>query len=490
MKLSFLLILFSLSAQAITVGSKKFTESVILGEITTQLLNAKNISSTHQRELGGTQLLWNALIHNNIQAYPEYTGTLAKEVLKISPPYTFDQLESSLKKFGIGMTRPLGFQNTYALGMKRSKAQSLGIQKISDLKKHPDLKLGFGEEFKNRPDGWPGLKQYYRLPHLFQNALDHDIAYRALNNDDIHLMDVYTTDAEIAYYDIQVLKDDLTFFPEYQAILLYRLDLPSEASQVLHLLSGKINEQIMISLNKKVKIDSLNDKKVAHQFLKKSLNIQSQVKSLGLMQRLWHSTLSHLSLVCFSLILAIIVAIPLGILASKYHKVGSIILSTTGIIQTIPALALLVIMIEPLNWLGLSGIGKPPALVALFLYSLLPIVRNTHSGFRQIPQHLQETSYVLGLGIKTRLLKIELPLALPSILSGIKTSAVLNIGFATLGALVGAGGFGQPILTGIRLDDYSLILEGAIPAAMMAIVAQLSFEALEKLLVSKGLQSS
>jgi osmoprotectant transport system permease protein len=147
-----------------------------------------------------------------------------------------------------------------------------------------------------------------------------------------------------------------------------------------------------------------------------------------------------------------------------------------------------VVLIQPLNMLGLSGIGDTPAFVALFLYSLLPVVRGTHSGFQQIPPSLKETAAVLGLSASSRLFRVELPLALPAILSGIKVSAVMNIGFATLGALVGAGGYGQPILTGIRLDDYSLILEGALPAAALAMLVQQSFDLLERFIVSPGLR--
>jgi osmoprotectant transport system permease protein len=140
------------------------------------------------------------------------------------------------------------------------------------------------------------------------------------------------------------------------------------------------------------------------------------------------------------------------------------VLGLTGAIQTIPALALLVFMIP---WFG---IGAWPAIAALFLYSLLPIVRNTHLGLRAIPGDVRESAIVLGLPAAARLRLVELPLAAPSMLAGVKTAAVINIGTATLGALIGAGGYGEPILTGIRLDDMELILEGAVPAALLALL--------------------
>jgi osmoprotectant transport system permease protein len=179
---------------------------------------------------------------------------------------------------------------------------------------------------------------------------------------------------------------------------------------------------------------------------------------------------------------AILISLPLGIAAARLPRFGQVILGAVGIIQTIPSLALLVFMIP------LLGIGAPPAILALFLYSLLPIVRNTHAGLTTIPLPIRESAEALGLSGGARLGRVELPMASTSILAGIKTSAVINVGTATLGALIGAGGYGQPILTGIRLDDVGLILEGAIPAAALALLAQGGFELAERYLVPRGLR--
>jgi osmoprotectant transport system permease protein len=200
------------------------------------------------------------------------------------------------------------------------------------------------------------------------------------------------------------------------------------------------------------------------------------------MQRLMRHTQEHLLLVVLSLVAAIVVAVPLGIVAARRPRVGQFLLGLVGVGQTIPALALLVVMVP------LLGIGAGPALVALFIYSLLPIVRNTHAGLTGIPAALLESADALGLPRNARLWRIELPLALPTILAGIKTAAVINVGGATLGALVGAGGYGQPILTGIRLDDTALILEGAVPAALMALGVQWLFELAERYLVPGDLR--
>jgi osmoprotectant transport system permease protein len=161
---------------------------------------------------------------------------------------------------------------------------------------------------------------------------------------------------------------------------------------------------------------------------------------------------------------------------------GQVVLGVCGVLQTLPSLALLVFFI------GFLGLGALPAIAALFLYSLLPILRNTHSGLLGIPGELLETADALGLSRRARLLAVELPIALPAILTGIKTAVVINIGTATLGAFIGAGGYGQPILTGIRLDDYGRVLEGALPAAGMAVLAQLLLDYIERLVVSPGLR--
>ena len=136
----------------------------------------------------------------------------------------------------------------------------------------------------------------------------------------------------------------------------------------------------------------------------------------------------------------------------------------------------------------LLGIGGPPAIVALFLYSLLPIVRNTHAGLRGIDPGILESAAAIGLEPRASLRIVELPLAMRSIMAGIKTSAVINVGTATLGALIGAGGYGQPILTGIRLDNTALILEGAVPAAILALTVQGMFELAERAVVPRGLR--
>ncbi len=469
----------------IRVGSKKFTEGVVLGEVATQVLRDAGFDAEHRRELGGSRILWSALLRGDVDVYPEYTGTLREEILAERGLRSDAELRDALAELGLVAGRPLGFNNTYALGMRKDLAAELSLLRISDLAGRPELSFGFANEFLNRADGWPGLQRHYRLPHTDVRGLDHDLAYRGLVAGDVQVMDLYSTDAEIAYYDLLALEDDLGFFPEYQAVLLWRHSLPAAAAEALRRLEGTIGAGEMVAMNARAKLDRVPEARVAADFLEQALGVEPprQPQAQGPAARVLRRTREHVLLVALSLTAAVLIAIPLGIAAARWPA-GQLILGATGVLQTIPSLALLVFMIP------LLGIGTAPALAALFLYSLLPIVRNTHAGLTGIPADLRESAAALGLPPHALLRRIELPLVAPSILAGIKTSAVINVGTATLGALIGAGGYGQPILTGIRLDDVALILEGAIPAALLALLAQGLFDALERVVVPRGLRLS
>ena len=471
----------------ITIASKTFTESVVLGEILAGLVRHAGHETAHRRQLGGTRILWNALLRGEIDIYPEYTGTITREILANETIGKRSDIHQALAKHGISMTWPLGFNNTYAIGVKPSLAEQHGLKTISDLAKHRDLRLGFSNEFMDRGDGWPSLKRHYGLRHRNVKGLDHDLAYRGLDSGDIDAIDVYTTDAEIAYYGLRLLEDDRLYFPTYDAVILYRTALQKTAPQAvtaIQRLEGRINAVRMSGLNAAVKISKKSENLVATEFLSQELNIDRTAAEETGWNRFWRHSFEHLTLVAISLSAAILVAVPLGIAATRQRKFGQIILGVVAIVQTIPGLALLVFMIP------LLGIGTYPAIAALFLYSLLPIVRNTHAGLTSIPADLIDSATALGLPLPARLRRIDLPLAVPAILAGIKTAAVINVGTATLGALIGAGGYGQPILTGIRLDDVGLILEGAVPAALLALMVQGGFELAERRLVPQGMRGA
>lgn len=480
---------------SVKVGSKSFTESVILGEIVTQLARSGEAQAEHRAELGGTQILWKALLAGDIDVYPEYTGTISQEILAGQEVRDIASIEKALTKFGVRVSRQLGFNNTYALGMKAQRARELQIRSISELarlSKFGNLKFGLSDEFLERQDGWPGLQKRYQLPETAVRGLDHNLAYRGLQQGAIDITDLYTTDPEIRYYDLIPLDDDRGYFPAYFAVLLYRSDLAERAPQALTQilkLEDRLPTTTMVELNARSKLDRVPEPRIAAQFVNQTLGIEVPIPGLDsgvvwrrVLRRLAQHTGEHLFLVLISLTAAILVAVPLGIAATKNPMLGKSILSIVGIIQTLPSLAVLVFMIP------FCGLGAGSALVALFLYSLLPILRGTYVGLKEIPGHLRESALVLGLPASARLRLIELPLAMPSILSGIKTAAVINVGTATIGALIGAGGYGQPILTGIRLDNMSLILQGAVPAAAMAVLVQFAFDLAERWVIPAGLR--
>ena len=475
------------------VASKSFTESVILGEIAALTAAGAGAPTRHRRALGGSRLCWDALGAGEIDLYPEYTGTLTEELARgLAPPGAgAAALRAALRARGIGVIGPLGFDNTYAIGMRAAVAEARGIRALSDLTAHPALRFGFSNEFMNRRDGWPGLAARYALPQTAVQGLDHDLAYRGLEGGSLDATDLYQTDAEIRRYDLRVLTDDRGFFPRYEAVLVFRLDAQARwpaAFAALQGLAGAIDAPAMIAMNARAKLDKVAETAVAATFVAQRAGWSpSSIAAAGASgnsraRRIWQRTREHLALVALSLLAAILVAVPLGVLAARHARVGQVVLAVVGVVQTIPSLALLVFMIP------LLGIGAAPATAALFLYSLLPIVRNTHAGLRAIAPSIGDAAQALGLPPFTVLWKIELPLALGTILAGIKSAAVINVGTATLGALIGAGGLGQPIFTGIRLNDLPLILEGALPASVLALGVQGIFDLIERALIPRGLR--
>ena len=314
-----LLILFSLlstitlyGAESIKIGSKKFTESVILGEIATQIISQDGQKVQHMRELGGTRILWNALLNGDIDIYPEYSGTIIQEILANENVTSDTLLPIILANYNIIMSRPLGFNNTYAFGIKQELARSLSISKISDLRNHPNLNFGFTNEFMNRKDGWPTIRQVYKLPHTNVNGIDHDLAYRGLQGSSIDLIDLYSTDPEIDYYNLFILEDDLSFFTDYQAVYLIRSDLlkrSRNAVKKLLTLEERFSEEKMIKMNSKVKIEQLSEAKVASQFLLEEFLIKTKAEEFTFWGRLFQTTKDHLNLVFISLSLAILISI-------------------------------------------------------------------------------------------------------------------------------------------------------------------------------------
>jgi osmoprotectant transport system permease protein len=477
------------AAEALTVGSKRFTESYILGEIVTLTAQrAGEARAAHRPGLGNTGIVYSALKNGEIDVYPEYTGTIEREILKSTQPLDLDGLNRALQPLGLSAGVPLGFNNTYALAMREDRAQALGIRSVSDLAAHPEVVLGLSQEFIGRADGWPGLKKAYALPHSTPHGLDHGLAYEAIAAGQVDVIDAYTTDAKIGRFKLRVLKDDKLFFPVYDAVLLYRADLPQRLPRTwaaLAALRGAFDERRMIALNAEAELNGKSFNEVAKGFLGER---PAQTPGGGFLARLfapdfWRLAYEHVMLVAVSLFVAIAIGIPLGILAYRVPAVRQWVLSAVGVIQTIPSLALFAFLI-PL----FGKIGTIPALAALFLYALLPIVRNTYSGLADIAPGLRESAVALGLPPDYRLRVIELPLASRAILAGVKTSAVINVGTATIAAFIGAGGFGERIAQGLALNDNATLLAGAVPAAALALLVHGGFELLDRWLMPAGLR--
>ena len=492
--LLFLLPTVALAQPVVNVGSKRFTESYILAEIMVRIVDgAGEAGAVHRPGLGNTAILFAALKSGAIQAYPEYTGTVAFELLGLKNVPGLADLNRELARHGVAAGVPLGFSNGYALAMLDSRAEALGVRRISDLARHPGLQLALSQEFLNRKDGWPSLQQTYHLPLAQPRGLDHGLAYEALAGGQVDVMDIYTTDAKIARYGLRVLQDDLGFFPAYDAIVVYRTDFPSKfprSWQALQGLQGRITAKQMMAMNAAAELSAEPFYRVAEDFLA-GRHAAGDAAMTGARRSFveslfgpdfWRLTAQHLLLVFASLALGIAAGLPLGVWANRMPRARGWVLGAAGVLQTVPSLALLAFLIA-----ALDRIGTLPAIAALFLYSLLPIVRNTETGLAGVPGSLKDSARALGLTDRQRLRLIELPLAGRTILAGIKTSAVINVGTATIAAFIGAGGYGERIVAGLAVNDHVLLLGGAIPAAAMALAVQWAFDILDRLLISPGL---
>ena len=479
--------------ESIQVGSKRFTESYILGEIVAQTVNATGTAkAVHRRGLGNTGIVFAALESGAIDVYPEYTGTIAFELLNLKRPHSIGELNRLLQPRGLAVGVPLGFSNSYALAMTEQQAAALGVQRISDLSYLPQLRFGLSQEFFNRRDGWQALKKAYGLTTGNVRGLDHGLAYEAITEDQVDVVDVYATDAKIVRYGLRTLIDDRRFFPAYDAVLLYRRDLAQRfpsAWRALQALEGRISATRMTAMNAASELSGQSFERIASEFLGTAPTADGSKRRRNFLELLfgsdfWRVTGQHCVLVFASLALSIAVGLPLGISAQRAPRWRHVILGSAGVLQTVPALALLAFLIA-----ALDRIGTLPAIAALFLYALLPIVRNTYTGLVEVRPSLRESAMALGLPQGTQLFRIELPLAARSILAGIKTSAVINVGTATIAAFIGAGGYGERIVAGLAVNDSAMLLAGAIPAAAMALIVQGGFEALDRIVVPRGLRA-
>jgi len=491
----------------IVVASKTMTESRILAEMMALILEQEGYDVERRLGLGGTMICFSAMERGQIDVYPEYTGTAWTTILAESAPLS-DPLQAFLKvrsefrrRYQIDWLSPFGFSNSYALAMTEAEAKKFGLERLSQLGPQASkLRAGFSHEFLSRTDGYAGLARAYRFEFGDVRGMQHNLIYQAVAAGQTDIVDAYTTDAKLLHYKLRVLKDDLGFFPPYQAAPMIRMDTLKKnpgLAACLERLAFEIDAPTMTQLNYEVEQDGRGFQAVAADFLTRKglLRVGERQQEIrrnqGFWQLLWDRrqitsflAWQHVQLTLVSVILAGAFAVPLGVLIHRIPRLAPPVLGLIGVLQTVPSIALLACLIT----IPGLGLGVRSAVVALFLYALLPIVRNTYTGLCQVDPQLREAAIGQGLTPNQVLIHLELPLATATILAGLRTSAVINVGVATLAAFVGAGGLGDPIVTGLQLNDTHLILTGAVPSAMLALLVDALFGLSEKVLIPRGLR--
>ena len=498
---------FSFSNEAprrLIIGSKIFTENILLAEILSLLLEEKyNFEIVRKFNMGGTKLVFDSLKSRHIDIYPEYTGTgytmLLKKSGETDPKKTYQIVKTEfLKKFQMIWSLPLGFENTYALAIRMEDSRFQGIHSISQLRGQiGSFRLGTGHEFIERKDGFDNFSKKYQL-HFSKDkivTMNPALMYSALSNKEVDMIMAYSTDGRIQAFKLKTLKDDKSFFPSYEAAYLTRQDVFEtwpEVQAAFIDLENHITEKEMISLNNQVDQLGYGLSQVARNFLiteKLLIDKGQKLQKISLIdyylskKRYFFKILvEHLILIFVSLFMALCFSVPIGIWATRHSKVEKIVFSVVNTLQTVPSIALLGLLIPFL------GIGFAPAILALFIYSLLPLIRNTFEGIRNVDGSYIEVSAGIGLTAWQILIFVQMPLALPVILAGVRTATVTVVGTATLAAYIGAGGLGDPIFRGIATLDSRLIFLGAIPACLLAVLLDMGVAVVENLTISKGLK--
>ncbi|MGE0473795.1 MAG: glycine betaine ABC transporter substrate-binding protein [Nitrospirales bacterium] len=504
------LIPLAVAENTITVGSKNFMENRLLAEVFAQLIESKTRLIVIRRlGMAGTQVCFEALKTGGIDLYPEYTGTglvtLLGEQPIGEPTAVLNRVRAEfVKRWNLWWIAPLGFENAYALALPRDRAEALNVRTISDLVRiAPTLKAGFGYEFIERQDGLPGLKRKYGVQFKEVVGMQETLKYQATANGDVDLLDVYTTDGRLSVYDFLILEDDQHFFPPYDASVLIRgetLKQHPDLAPVLSMLTNALTPQRMREWNLRIQEQGQPIAQVARDILH-DLHLLTDPQPLlsetpspatpSLFVYMWnmrgtlaYRTMEHVSLAGLGLLLGIALALPIGLILERWRTGAETIIRAIGMSQTIPSIALLAFMIP------LFGVGTLPAIMALWIYSLFPILRNTYSGLRDAAPNVVETGRALGMTEWQILRSIRLPLAAPTIMAGVRTSAIWTLGTATLAAFIGAGGLGVPIVAGLQLADVNLILSGALPATILALAVDALLALVEQAVKPRGLEPS
>ena len=467
----------------VVIGGKNFTENYILAEASAQLLEANGYEVERRFGMNGTKIAYAAVENGAIDFYPEYTGTISEVILTRPELVELPDIREALADRELILLPPLGFNNSYAIAVTSQFGEEHGLRRISDLAGRNSLRFGLPHEFLNRGDGWPGLKQHYGLTQT-PGGIEHSLAYEAIASHDLDVIAVYSTDGEILRSDLMLLEDDLGFFPQYRAAFLSRADVPADIVSILESLSGRIDDQRMQQLNLAALDPDISIAEVAANFLIDEGLVETARAAPSVLPRLWRNTQRHLKLTTIALLLAVIAGVGIAAAVHSNRALANGFLYFAGLLQTIPSIALLALLIP------FVGVGQKPAIIALFLYSLLPIVRSTITAMLAIPPGYRQVAAAMGMSRVEELKYLLMPLAMPHVIAGIRTAAVISIGTATLAAFIGAGGLGDPIVTGLALNDSSLILQGALPAAGLAIMTELLFSVVERWLVVPHMRSS
>jgi glycine betaine/choline ABC-type transport system substrate-binding protein/ABC-type proline/glycine betaine transport system permease subunit len=471
---------------------------------------------------------------------------------KLDEAQTYQRVKTLDAQRGLAWLNQSDIDNTYAVAVPRAKlgdmrtlsdlALRIRQNQADGQDKHgTGNQLAMDAEFGGRSDGLrPMLATYgITLPRRDIKQMDPGLVYTALKNGQVSAGVVYTTDGRVAGFDLALLADDRHYFAAYRATPVVRQATlnanPALAGQ-LNALAAKLDTQTMTALNKRVDIDQVSIASVAHDFLVENHLVANAVNAsvtlatanarnaapssgassplaaaslstlssnastphkaptsglIGFLKSDWRNllrlTLQHIELVALAVGAAILVGVPVGLAMSRVPWLASSMLAVGTVLLTLPSIALFGLMIPVFSRIG-QGIGTLPAVVAVFLYSLLPIMRNTYLALKHVDPGIREAGTGIGMTLGQRLRYVELPLAIPGIMSGVRMAVVMNIGVMTIAAVIGAGGLGVLILHAISQSNMSKVAVGAVLVSVLAMVMDLLLARLQRALTPKGIQ--
>lgn len=482
-------------SSTIKIGGKVFTEQNILVDLLKIYLEDKGYKIQTQKNLGGTFVAYEALKNGNLDMYVEYSGTSYHSIFKqkdiLSEKETHQWLKTAFAREKIYLFKGLGFSNSYALLVPDSSKHKT-IKDLIDNSKN--LSIGFEHEFLTRPDGYDNLLEAYGLKFKNTKTMNVGLMYEALKTQQLNVGVGYTTDGRNKAYNLKVLEDNLNYFPKYKAEIIARQDVLNSHENLqseLMALTGQINHEDMTQMNYEVDALKKSSNLVARNFLyeKNLISFSSSKVSKGFLGLKSHEIrlvknklLEHIRICLIALAVSLVLGFSLGTLAFEYKPLKSIVFTFVNLMQTIPSLALFGFLIP------FMGIGFYPAMAALVLYSILPLVHNVYIGLSEVDQDIIESCQAIGMSRKQILTQVRIPMAMPTLGAGLRTCTVIIIGTATVAAFIGAGGLGELIFQGISSLNHRMILLGAVPAALLALLADILVHFTMSRLTSPGLK--